>query len=82
MPTKAQRDLIFSKINYAPTEGQDKIHASTSRIRLVSGGERGGKSKVTTEPKFAVIFSKSLKRVFATFMKQFKFSSNARLLRW
>ena len=40
----AQRKLIWEKISYRPSSGQDKIHECSARIRLVAGGERSGKS--------------------------------------
>ena len=41
---KAQRDLIFKIIGYQPTPEQENVHNSPARIRLVTGGERAGKS--------------------------------------
>jgi len=42
--TKAQRDFIFDKLGYYPSIEQRAVHDSTARVRLVAGGERGGKS--------------------------------------
>ena len=36
---------IFDQIGYTPTLAQEPIHTSDARIKLVAGGERGGKSK-------------------------------------
>ncbi len=44
MPTRAQQELIFTKLGYRPSDEQWAVHASAARIRLVAGGERGGKS--------------------------------------
>jgi len=46
--TKPQRDLIFNNLNYYPSEEQEKVHASNARIKLVAGGERAGKSKLSS----------------------------------
>ncbi len=45
---KEQRDLIFERLGYAPTPEQAMVHDSLARIRLVAGGERGGKSKLAS----------------------------------
>ncbi len=42
---KQQQEYIFSQIGYVPSEEQWLIHLDEHRIRLVAGGERGGKSK-------------------------------------
>lgn len=44
MANKEQRSLVFGKIGYAPTKAQQLVHDCPSRIRLVAGGERSGKS--------------------------------------
>ncbi len=44
MATKSQRELIYKQLGYEPTLEQGKLHDSTARIKLVAGGERGGKS--------------------------------------
>lgn len=44
MTIQAQRNLIFQKLNYIPTPEQAKIHDAETRIKLVAGGERSGKS--------------------------------------
>jgi len=44
MPNKQQRDFLFTKLGYQPSKEQDEIHNCDSRIRLVAGGERSGKS--------------------------------------
>jgi hypothetical protein len=46
MSEKHFRELIFEQIGYKPTGIQNKIHDSDVRIKLVAGGERGGKSVV------------------------------------
>lgn len=45
MPNDEQQRFIFDKLKYRPSSEQWDIHKSKSRIRLVAGGERGGKSK-------------------------------------
>ena len=45
MPTQPQRELIYQKMVYAPSQEQWAIHNNPARIRLVAGGERAGKSK-------------------------------------
>ena len=45
MPNEEQQRFIFDKLKYRPSSEQWDIHKSQSRIRLVAGGERGGKSK-------------------------------------
>jgi len=47
MATKAQRDLIFQKLGYKPSVEQELVHSAPERFRLVAGGERAGKSKVS-----------------------------------
>jgi len=47
LSTKEQRDIVFKKIGYNPSPEQDEIHNCPSRIRLVAGGERAGKSKLS-----------------------------------
>lgn len=44
MSTIEQKRLIFERLNYTPSIAQDAFHVDESRIRLVAGGERGGKS--------------------------------------
>lgn len=44
MTTKLQRKFIFDKIGYTPSVEQWAVHDSAARVRLVAGGERGGKS--------------------------------------
>jgi len=44
MATWEQKKLIFDKLAYYPTAVQEPIHKNESRIRLVAGGERSGKS--------------------------------------
>ena len=46
MPNDAQRELLFERLGYKPNPTQLKIHQSPSRIKLVTGGERSGKSTV------------------------------------
>lgn len=38
---------LFAIVDYDPTEAQWPFHLDTSRVRLVGGGERGGKSMST-----------------------------------
>src|SRR4030042_230111 len=40
------RQAIFQDLNYQPTPLQELIHQDNHRIKLVAGGERGGKSHV------------------------------------
>jgi hypothetical protein len=44
MATKEQRELIFSQLGYKPSPEQQAVHDCIERIRLVAGGEQGGKS--------------------------------------
>lgn len=44
MPNQAQRDYVFKQLGYNPTAEQLVIHNDPSRIRLITGGERSGKS--------------------------------------
>ena len=46
MAIEDYRSEIFRNLNYQPTPLQDEIHKDTHRIKLVAGGERGGKSHV------------------------------------
>jgi len=43
---KDYRNAVFQILEYSPTAEQSKIHDSDARIKLVAGGERGGKSVV------------------------------------
>ncbi len=56
MLTKEQRNVIFGKVGYFPTEGQEEIHSSEARVRLVAGGERSGKSKSAAQDLTARLF--------------------------
>lgn len=47
MPTKEQQNLIFERIGYIPTPLQCSAHDSIARIKLVAGGERAGKSRLS-----------------------------------
>ena len=47
---KAYRDHIFSQIGYTPTAAQVPIHESDARIKLIAGGERGGKALYIDTP--------------------------------
>lgn len=40
------RNLIFEPLGYKPTELQLKVHNDLHRVKLITGGERGGKSFV------------------------------------
>ena len=44
----AQR-YIFTVVGYEPTEDQWKVHLSDARHKLITGGERAGKSKVNSK---------------------------------
>jgi len=44
MPSWEAKKLIFDKISYTPTPDQESIHKDNHRVKLVAGGERGGKS--------------------------------------
>ena len=46
MPINEQKLSVFQKLDYAPSAEQLVVHLSPTRIRLVSGGERSGKSKL------------------------------------
>lgn len=41
------RRRVFGEVGYEPNEGQELFHRDTSRVRLVAGGERAGKSYST-----------------------------------
>ena len=43
---KSDKEVIYKKLKYTPSPEQQKIHDDATRNRLVSGGERGGKSKL------------------------------------
>ena len=43
------QSTIFGLVDYVPTEAQYEIHKDTSRNKLIAGGERAGKSKVTSK---------------------------------
>jgi hypothetical protein len=47
MATWPQSKLIFDKLGYKPSPEQELVHTCDSRIRLIAGGERGGKSMVS-----------------------------------
>ena len=40
---------IFGLVNYEPTEAQWPVHLDNSRLKLIAGGERGGKSKTNSK---------------------------------
>lgn len=42
----SQKELFFNDAGYKPSKEQWAIHSDSHRIRLVGGGERGGKSRV------------------------------------
>ena len=42
-------NYIFGLVDYVPTAEQAAIHADPSRNKLITGGERGGKSKVNSK---------------------------------
>ncbi|MHA2063431.1 MAG: hypothetical protein ACXABY_03520 [Candidatus Thorarchaeota archaeon] len=44
MANKEQLEYVFKQLDYRPTPAQWEVHESTSRTRLVAGGERSGKS--------------------------------------
>ncbi|XUX01218.1 MAG: hypothetical protein TUN42_04310 [Dehalogenimonas sp.] len=44
MPSKPYLDTLFQSIGYTPSPEQWAVHLSSARIRVVAGGERGGKS--------------------------------------
>ena len=44
MPDKERREIIFNKLGYQPSDLQQSIHDSDTRMKLVAGGERSGKS--------------------------------------
>jgi len=44
MAEEDYRKAVFKSLKYTPTEAQQRIHDSDARIKLVAGGERGGKS--------------------------------------
>lgn len=43
---RKDKEFIFAKLGYKPSPEQWEIHLDPHRIRLVAGGERGGKSRV------------------------------------
>lgn len=38
------RETTFDRLGYEPAPGAEKFHCARNRVRLVAGGERGGKS--------------------------------------
>lgn len=46
MLTSTEKRAVFEKLGYAPSPEQWKVHADTSLVRLVAGGERAGKSRL------------------------------------
>lgn len=57
---KKQLEFIFKKIDYHPSDEQWEIHLAQNRIRLVTGGERAGKSTVGGYDCFARSFGGKL----------------------
>lgn len=49
MLTPAERAVFFKTVAYKPTKLQEGIFASDARVKLISGGERGGKSRTGAE---------------------------------
>lgn len=49
MGYKDAQDRVFGLCNYQPTPAEEVIHEDGSRIKLVAGGERAGKSKVNSK---------------------------------
>lgn len=45
MISASVKEVIFEEVGYRPHEGQLRAHASDSRVVLVAGAERGGKSR-------------------------------------
>lgn len=56
MLTQEQILAIFKRIDYIPTPLQEPIHFSEARIRLIAGGERAGKSKLSANDATARMF--------------------------
>ena len=48
MPTIAQKQVIFDALDYKPTPEQLEVHRHPAKSKLVAGGDRGGKSKVSS----------------------------------
>jgi hypothetical protein len=46
MLSSAEKALVFDRIGYAPSLEQQAVHDDPSLVRLVAGGERGGKSRL------------------------------------
>jgi len=46
-PTLAQKLQIFEQVAYAPHGSQLPVHACESKVLLIAGGERAGKSRVS-----------------------------------
>jgi len=57
---REQKQLIFDAIGYNPNPSQEPIHASDARTILVAGGERGGKSRVSSAELIARLIGGSL----------------------
>ena len=49
MSKQSYRQHIFSQIGYTPTAAQEPSHTSDARIKLIAGGERGGKSMTSSK---------------------------------
>ena len=57
---REQKQLIFDAISYNPNPSQEPIHSSESRIVLVAGGERSGKSRSSSAELLARLIEGSL----------------------
>lgn len=60
MATQTQKKIIFDTIEYSPTSAQAPIHESLARIILVAGGERSGKSRLSSSEFLARLFEGKL----------------------
>ncbi len=49
MPLWEQKQAIFKRLGYTPSIEQEKVHRSDSRIRLIAGGARAGKSLLSAQ---------------------------------
>jgi len=58
--TKEQRQLIFEKIGYKPSPEQQAVHDCEERVRLVAGGEQGGKSYLSANDFLSQFFENPL----------------------
>jgi len=60
IPNEDQLKYIFDQLGYVPTSEQWAIHLDGHRIRIVAGGERAGKSRLSSMDLIARMFGADL----------------------